>query len=40
MFSSFTFATGAHSISEEVLGFSTLRFPKGKIFVSIVSCDY
>ena len=26
----FTFATGAHSISEEVAGFSPLWFPRGK----------
>ena len=25
----FTFATGAHSISEEVMGFSPLWFPRG-----------
>ena len=36
----FTFAIGAHSISEEVSGFSPLRFPRGKLFVSLVSCDY
>ena len=35
MFSGFTFATGAHSISEEVVG-----FPRGKFFVSLISCDY
>ena len=35
----FTFAFGAHSISEEVVRFSSLWFPRGKIFVSIVSCD-
>ena len=40
MFSGFTFATGAHSISEEVVGFSLLCFPRGKFFVSLVSCDY
>ena len=36
----FTFAIGAHSISEEVAGFSPLWFPRGKLFVSLVSCDY
>ena len=30
MFSGFTFATGAHSISEEVTRFSPLWFPRGK----------
>ena len=30
MFSSFTFAIGAHSISEEVTGFYPLWFPRGK----------
>ena len=40
MFSGFTFATGAHSISEEVEGFSPLWFTQGKFFVSLVSCDY
>ena len=30
MFSDFTFSTGAHSISEEVAGFSSLWFPRGK----------
>ena len=40
MFSGITFATGAHSISEEVAGFSPLWFPRGKLFVSLVSCDY
>ena len=36
----FTATIGAHSISEEVLGFSPLCFPRGKLFVSLVSCDY
>ena len=36
MFSGFTF--GADSISEEVVGFSPLWFPCGKLFVSLVSC--
>ena len=40
MFSGFTFSTGYHSISEEVVGFSPLWFPRGKLFVSLVSCDY
>ena len=35
----FTAAIGAHSIFEEVVGLSPLWFPKGKIFVSLVSCD-
>ena len=30
----FTAAIGAHSISEEVAGFSPLWFPRGKFFVS------
>ena len=30
MFLGFSFATGAHSISEEVAGFSPLWFPRGK----------
>ena len=38
MFSGFTAAIGAHSISEEVAGFSPLWFPRGKFFVSFVSC--
>ena len=36
MFSGFTF--GADSISEEVAGFSPLWFPRGKFFVSLISC--
>ena len=32
----FTFAIGAHSISEEVVGFSALWFPQGKLFLSLV----
>ena len=40
MFSSFTTSIGAHSISEEVAGFSPLWFPRGKLFVSLVSCVY
>ena len=35
MISGFTF--GADSISEEVVGFSPLWFPRGKFFVSHVS---
>ena len=38
MFLGFTFATGAHSISKEVAGFSPLWFPQGKFFVSLASC--
>ena len=30
----FTFAIGAHSISEEFAGFSLLWFPQGKLSVS------
>ena len=40
MFSGFTTAIGAHSISEEVAGFSPLWFPRGKFFVSLISCVY
>ena len=40
MFLGFTFVTGAHSISEEVVWFSPLWFPQGKLFVSLVSCVY
>ena len=36
----FTTAIGAHSISEEVAGFSPLWFPRGEFFVSLVSCDF
>ena len=35
----FTFSIVAHSISEEVAGFYPLWFPRGKLFVSLVSCD-
>ena len=40
MFLGFTFSIGGHSISKEVAGFSPLWFPRGKIFVSLVCCDY
>ena len=40
MFSGFTDTIGAHSIFEEVLGFSPLWFPRGKFFVSLVSCVF
>ena len=40
VFLGFTFAIGAHSISEEFVGFSPLWFPQGKFFVSLVSCDF
>ena len=40
MFLGFTFTIGAHSIFEEVVGFSPLWLPRGKFFVSLVSCDY
>ena len=36
----FTAAIGAHSTSQEVVEFSPLWFPRGKIFVSLISCDY
>ena len=36
----FTTAIGAHSISEEVAGFSPLWFPRVKLSVSLVSCVY
>ena len=36
MFLGFTAAIGAHSISEEVAGFSPLWFHQGNIFVSLV----
>ena len=36
----FTSSIGAHSIFEEVAEFSPLWFPQGKLFVSLVSCDY
>ena len=39
MLTGFTFAIGAHSISAEVVGFSPLWFLRGKLFVSLVSCD-
>ena len=31
---------GVDSMSEEVAGFSPLWFPRGKFFVSLVSCVY
>ena len=31
----FTFTIGAHSISEEVVGFSPLWFPRGKYLCSL-----
>ena len=40
MFLGFTTAIGAHSISNEVAGFSPLWFHREKIFVSLVSCDF
>ena len=40
MFLGFTTIIGAHSISEEVVGFFPLWFPQGKFFVSLVSCVY
>ena len=38
LFLGFTVANGAHSISEEVVGFSPLWFPRGKFFVSYLLC--
>ena len=38
MFSGFTIAIGAHSISEEVTRFYPLWFPRVKLFASLVSC--
>ena len=38
MFLGFTTTIGAHSISEDVVGFSPLWFSQGKFFVSLVSC--
>ena len=38
LFSGFTTAIGAHSISDKVAGFSPLWFPRRKFFVSLVSC--
>ena len=40
MFLGFITAIGPHSISEEVVGFSTLWFPQGKFFVFLVSCVF
>ena len=37
MFLGFTF--GVDFISKEVVGFSPLLFPQGKLFLSLVSCD-
>ena len=39
MFSGFTFSIGAHSIYEEVEGFSPLWFPQGKFFVHVILSD-
>ena len=33
------FTSCGDTILEEVVGFSSLWFPRGKIFVSLVSCD-
>ena len=38
MFLGFTF--GVDSISKEVVGFFPLWFPRGKFFVSLVSCVF
>ena len=34
-----SYCFGADSFSKEVAGFSPLWFPRGKLFVSPVSCD-
>ena len=34
-----SYSFGVDSFSKEVAGFSPLWFPRGKIFVSLVSCD-
>ena len=39
-FSGFTTAIGAYSTSKEFVGFSPLWFPRGKLFVSLVSYVY
>ena len=36
----FTASIGAHSISDEVAGFSPLCFPRRKFFVSLISCEF
>ena len=38
MFLGFTAAIGAHSISQEVAGFSPLSFSQGKLFLSRLLC--
>ena len=38
VFSGFIVAISVHSIFEEVAGFSPIWFPRGKFFVSLVSC--
>ena len=40
MFSGFIDSIGAHSISEEFVGFSPLWVTRGKLFVSLVYYDY
>ena len=40
MFFGFDFSIGVHSISDEVAVFSPLWFPRGKFFVSLVSCVF
>ena len=40
LYSGFTATNGDHSISKEVVGFSPLWFPRGKIVVSLISYDY
>ena len=38
VFLGFSFSIGGHSISEEVVGFSPLLFPRGKFYVSCLLC--
>ena len=40
MFLGFTSTIGAHSIYEEVVGFSPLWYRQGKLIVSLFSYDY
>ena len=39
LFLEISYYFGVDSILEEVVGFSLLWFPRGKLFVSLVSCD-
>ena len=40
LFLGFTVDIHAHFISEEVAVFSPLWFPRGKLFVSLLSCGF